>query len=96
MGSPGGAVEADALVQPVLQLWLYEYYGDLLTLSRSYEATARWIAFLQVAERVEMYNLLGRRAPSGSLHKTSTVHLSGHSNVFGGRERSRVTYKYIN
>ena len=45
-GDGSGPIGWDS-VQPILQYWLYTYYGDKRTLETFYESTKRWISVLE-------------------------------------------------
>ena len=45
-GDGSGPIGWDS-VQPILQYWLYTYYGDKRTLETFYDSTERWITVLE-------------------------------------------------
>ena len=48
LGDESGPIGWDSVVLP-LQLYLYDYYGDLRIVKDSYNASAAWMAFLEKA-----------------------------------------------
>lgn len=72
LGGGAGPIGWGSVV-PQLQAWLYRYYNDTATLHANYEATARWIAFLQRAPKERVEGGLGDWMPTEQV----PVQLSG-------------------